>query len=374
MLRNEAPHVLVILCYRSNEVDQHHPFQQFLDEVRKYPINLQKINVQDLHPNDVSALIEDSLHCTNQDLSTIVYTKTHGNAFFVHQLLKGLADQGHFQLDTASKVWTIDLEKVSILQVSNNVVDFMQTRLQRLPDEVTDLLSTIGAIGHNVNVEILAVITGKSRDSIWETLKFPLDDGLLYQKEHHVYFSHDKIQQACYQLNQSSDLPRLHFTIANTLIEHDRFQSLDDLFNIVGHLNKSFVYIREDVEKYIEIYMMAALKSKDISAYKEFLVYVQQAMSLLHDLHSDSIRYRVYREYHIALYLNSLFTEADAFFYEKLIGYANLFELKENYFSKVSQDSMLRNYKAATEFGMSILKKMGIELAIDPALEDLAAN
>ena len=372
IFQNDTGYLLVVLCYRSNEMDQHHPFQQFLDEVRNCNVAFQKIDVEDLRPIDVSQLIEDSLGYNDQDLSNVVFEKTRGNAFFVHQLLKGLADQGYFRRDVKNKVWTIDLEKVSTLQVSTNVVDFMQTRLQRLPIKITDLIRIIGAVGHNVDLNVLSVITGKSIDAISQTLGLAFEDGLLYQKHNHVYFTHDKIQQACYQLNKTSELPGLHFTIANTLIRHELFQSLDELFNLVGHLDKGFDFIRKDFEKYIEIYMMAALKSKEISAYKEFLVYVRQAMSLLNDSLSDSIRYGVYREYHIALYLNSLFAEADAFFHEKLMGYENLLELRENYFSKISQDSMLRNYKRATEFGMSILKKMGIELVIDPQIEDLS--
>jgi predicted ATPase/signal transduction histidine kinase/CheY-like chemotaxis protein len=371
IFQNSTGYLLMVLCYRSNEVDRHHPFQQFLDEIKHYDIGFQEIGVEDLKPHDVSQLIQDSMGSDNPDLSRVVFEKTHGNAFFVHQLLKGLADQDYFVRDAKNNVWTIDLEKVSGLQVSSNVVDLMQTRLRRLPREVTDLIRIIGAVGHNVDLDILSIITGKNKKAISQTLKLPFEDGLLNQKQNHIYFAHDKIQQACYQLNPPGELPRLHFTIATTLIGHELFQSLDELFNIVGHLDKGFDFIREDFERYIEIYMMAALKSKEISAYKEFLVYVRQAMSLLNESVNDAIRYQVYREYHIALYLNSMFEQADAFFYEKLIGYENLFELKENYFSKVSQDSMLRNYKNATEFGMSILKKLGIELVIDPEIEDL---
>ena len=372
VFQNDPRHLLVVLCYRSNEVDQHHPFQQFLDEVENLDVRIQRIAVADLQPEDVSQLIRDSMGCDHPELTRLVFEKTHGNAFFVHQLLKGLADRDYFQRDVENKIWTIDLEKVTSLQVSGNVVDFMQTRLNRLPEAVSDLMSIIGAVGHNVDLDLLSVITGMSTEVISKTLRRPLEDGLLFKRHGHVYFAHDKIQQACYQLNRISELPRLHFTIARTLIDHDLFHSTDDLFNLVGHLDKGFSYINQDFEQYIDLYMMAAVKSKEISAYKEFLIYVNQAMSLLQTSLPESLRYRVYREYHIALYLNSLFDDADAFFNQYLIGYADLLALRENYFSKVSQDSMRRNYKAATEFGMAILRKMGIDLNIDPGMADLA--
>lgn len=371
IFQNATGFLLVVLCYRSNEVDRHHPFQRFLNDVENYDMEFRQIEVADLRRYDVALLIKDSLGQHNQELADIVFEKTNGNAFFVHQLLKGLADQGYFQRDVKNKLWAIDLKKVSTLQVSSNVVDLMQTRLLRLPQDVTELVRIIGAVGHNVNLDVLAVVTGKNKEHISKTLVVLFEDGLLYQKQNHVYFTHDKIQQACYQLNASGELARLHFAIANSLIHHGLFQSLDELFNLVGHLDKGFTYIRSEFEKYLGIYMMAALKSKEISAYQEFLIYVEQALSLLRDELPESLRYDVYREYHIALYLNSRFEEADTFFYEKLITYENLLELRENYFSKVSQDSMRRKYKEATEFGMSILKKMGVELEIAPRLEDL---
>ncbi len=372
ILQNGPSFLLVILAYRSNEVDQHHPLQQFLDEAGKYNVFHRKMVVRDLEPDDVSMLIEDSLGYRDSKLSHIVFYKTHGNAFFVHQLLKGLADQSYFHRDVKNKIWTIDTDKVSDLQVSSNVVDFMQTRLKRLPRETTDLMRIIGAVGHHVSLDVLSVVTGIRKDHISKVLKLPFEDGLLYYQQDHVYFTHDKIEQACYQLNRIDRLPELHFNIAKTLMHHELSRSLDELFNLVAHLDKAFDLIHEDHEKYIEIYMKAAVKSKEISAYGEFLVYVRQAMALLQDSVPDLMRSEVYQEYHIALYLNSLFEEADEFFYEKLAGCQDFMDLKENYFSKVSQDSMRRRYKEATVFGMSILKKMGIELRIDPQAEDLA--
>ncbi len=163
VFQNDTRHLLVVLCYRSNEVDQHHPFQQFLDEVDTHGVRIQTIDVRDLQPVDVAHLIKDSMGGDHPDLSRLVFEKTHGNAFFVHQLLKGLADRDYFQRDVKNKIWTIDLGRVKSLQVSGNVVEFMQTRLNRLPSEVSDLMSIIGAVGHHVGLNLLSVITGKAR-------------------------------------------------------------------------------------------------------------------------------------------------------------------------------------------------------------------
>ncbi len=371
VFQNSKGFLLVVLCYRATEVDPHHPFHRLLDDVHRYEIPFEEIRVDDLQPGDVSELIADSMGCENQALSHMVFEKTHGNPFFVHQLLAGMADQGYFEWDAAGKNWSVDLDRVAALKVSKNVVALMQTRLRRLPGNVIDLMKVIGAVGHNADLDVLSIVTGKPINEILQLLKIPFEHGLVSLKQPRVYFTHDKIQQACYQLNPAGDLPGLHFAIAVTLMAHKRMDTPEDMFNLAGHLDKGFELIVGNLEPYIGIYMAAALKSKEISAYKAFLHYVDQAMGLLNDALPEPIRFRVYRQYHIALYLNSLFDEADTFFYDKLAGYKDPLLLRENYFSKVSQDSMRKNYRQAVEFGMSIIKTVGVQLSMDPGIADL---
>ena len=372
VFQNAIGYLLVVLCYRANEVDAHHPFWHFLEHLKRQDLPLKEIIVKDLGRNDVSRLIKDSLGYTDHEFCNLVYEKTHGNAFFVHQLLKDMADQGCFHRDVPGKTWTVDMEKAEALKISSNVVDLMQKRLKRLPPLVIELLKIIGAVGHNASLDILSIVAKMDRDAIVKLLEQPFEYGLLTQKHAHVYFTHDKIQQACYQLNPDRDLPGRHFSIAKALMAHGRCHTHEDLFSLAGHLDKGFNFIREEGEApYVEIYMKAALKSKTLSAYNEFLAYVGQALALLSPWVPEALRFQVYREYHIGLYLNSRFDAADAFFNDKLAGYDDILTLGENYFSKVSQDSMRKDFKGAVEFGMSVLEKTGIRLKKDPGMQDL---
>ncbi len=363
--------LLVVLCHRSNEVGPHHSFRQWLNDIGTLQIPYERITVTDLRPGDVSALVADSLGRPNPELSRMVFEKTNGNAFFIHQLLNGMADDNFFIRDVKNKAWQVDLKKVSSLKVSSNVVELMQARLTRLPAKVANLIKVIGAVGHNVDLDVLAIVTAKSTDYIRQTLRQPFEYGLLVLKKNRLYFTHDKIQQACYQLNMPEDLPRLHFTIADTLMRNKLNQRLDDLFNLAGHLDKGFDHISDNLEEYIKIYMKAALKSKEISAYHKFLHYMEKALSLLKKNHPESLGNKICCQYHIALYLNSRFKEADAFFNDKLSRIQDHLTLRENYFAKVSQDSMLKNYKQAVELGMKVLKPFRVSLTSDPSAEQL---
>jgi len=374
LVASENKNIMIVLAYRDNEVDMHHPFHHFLEEVAVTAIPCTKIKVNDLKTIDVENIVMDSLRIENLELSRTIYQKTHGNSFFVHQFLKNMMDKSLLNLDRKTGTWQVDDQGLASLNVSENVVEFMQDRLQKFDAEIIDILKIIGATGHNVELNILSVVSGLPEEEIESLLTTPLEDGLLIRKQDHIFFVHDKIQQACYQLNEETALPKLHFDIAAILIEHDLINSLDELFSVTSHLNKGFSYIKENRKKFVEIYHRAASKSKEISAYSEELEFINKAMELLDDSVPETLRFKCASEYHIALHLNALYDEADDFFKRQILNYPDMFAIRDNCICKVSQDSMLGKYEDATKFGLSILKKRGIEINLDPTQEDLVED
>ena len=268
-------------------------------------------------------------------------------------------------------VWVAHIKKISELKVSDNVIFFMQQSLKDLNPEITDVLKIIGVLGHNAEYEILEIVLDKKEGEIKRILSRPFEDGLLIEQRSKIRFAHDKVQQACYMLNREEELPEVHFHIASILINHDLYHNIDDLFSVVSHLNKAFLYVEKQPARFFHIYLMAALKSKEISAYREFMEYIEKSLKLINPETEEKSRYKCYSEYHVALHLNGKYEEADRFFEEKLLGYHDMFALKDNYVTKVSQDSMLGKYEGATRFGLSILEKLGIYINMAPHIPEL---
>ena len=256
--------------------------------------------------------------------------------------------------------------------------------------------------GHNVKLDILSVVCGRSGETIEGLLSVPIKDGLLIKKQDHIFFVHDKIQQACYQLNEEKALPGLHFHIAGILIQHGMLNTLEELFSVTSHLTKGFSCIAADAAghaggpgnheswymqngispsdhgvnrtTYVEIYHLAALRSKEIAAYSEGLDFIRRAMELADDSVSKELRFKCAREYHIALHLNGFYEEADDFFEKEIVTCPDVFAIKDNCICKVSQDSMLGKYLDAAEFGLSILRQRGIDISLNPTHGDLVKD
>lgn len=417
LINSENRYVMIVLAYRDNEVDRHHPFHQFITELKLRPTNglssdciyspdtsslsshCTLIKLTDLKPVDVEHIVKDSLGREDTKLSRIIYSRTHGNSFFVHQFLKKLVDQSLLHIDRVTGIWQVDSRGVEELKVSDNVVEFMQTRLHKFNADVLYILKIIGATGHNVPLNILSVISGLTVEMTEHLLKRPLEDGLLIKRQNRIFFVHDKIQQACYQLNDQKELPKLHFEIANILIKHALTNTLEELFSVTAHLSKGFSYITANLKNrqcknkdtinlitYIDLYYQAALKSKEIAAYSEELEFIGKAMELLdnyfyendivsiNNFSQEDIRFRCAREYHIALHLNGFYEEADLFFKKEILTCPDIFAIKDNCICKVSQDSMLGKYKDASEFGISILKQRGLKIHLTPTHEELVQD
>ncbi|MDM8158583.1 AAA family ATPase [Labilibaculum sp. K2S] len=371
IIKNEIQYLFIGLAYRDNEVDFHHPFHNFMDEIKPLSKSIHHLKLNDLKLADIVSLLIDSRIENVEELAKLIHKKTLGNSFFVHQFIRNIHEKQLLRYLSEKHLWQADIKRISELDVSENVVFFMQQSLKMLGTEIINILKMIGAIGHNAEYPILEFILDRKKEVIRHILNKPIKDRLLIEEKNNIRFAHDKIQQACYQMNEESELPGIHYNIACILIKNDLYKSTNDLFNLVSHLNKGFEYVLREPEKYFQIYFAAAQQSKEITAYHEFLDYIEKSKSLLSSNTSEQIRYKCLSEYHVALHLNGKYQEADEFFEKELLNYDDLFALKDNYVTKVSQGSMLGKYELATSFGLSILKKLGIEINMSPDIKEL---
>jgi predicted ATPase len=371
IIKEQIGYVFIGLAYRDNEVDLYHPFHYFMDEIKLLNENVQHINLLDLKIQDITQLLVESRIDNPEELAVIIHKKTGGNSFFIHQYIRRCVQNKFLDCLQGNNLWHADIEAISGMEASDNIVEFMQQTIKHYDDGTTSVLKILGALGHNAEYNIIEIVLKKSKTELQQLLSKPFANNLLTETATNIRFTHDKIQQACYQLNSKNNLPKIHYDIACLFIENDLYNTIDDLFSVVSHLNNGFEYVKKQKEKFFDIYFEAAIKSKEISAYSEYLEFIQKAMQLLYPNISEELKYKCYCEYHVALHLNGKYDEADEFFEDKLLNYSNIYALKDNYVTKVSQDSMLGKYKSATVFGLSILEKMDIHINMSPDIDEL---
>jgi DNA-binding SARP family transcriptional activator len=96
-----------------------------------------------------------------------IYGVTAGNPFYVIELLKTMFAQGLLAVDEESGEWTVAPAALSEhgreFPVSQNVQDVIAERIERLPDELREVLLTIAVAGTGCPPQVLSHVHGISR-------------------------------------------------------------------------------------------------------------------------------------------------------------------------------------------------------------------
>ncbi|HEY9299402.1 MAG TPA: hypothetical protein VIQ31_24185, partial [Phormidium sp.] len=118
-----------------------------------------------LHLTTVTQIICDTLNCsekTAKPLAELVFCKTEGNPFFMNEFLKSIYTEGLIEFDFQTLNWRWNLERIQARGFTDNVVELMASKIQKLPDNTQEMLKIAACIGNQFDVKTLALICEKS--------------------------------------------------------------------------------------------------------------------------------------------------------------------------------------------------------------------
>ena len=147
----QTRHLLLVGAYRDNEVGPAHPLRCTLGAIRDAGVRVEDIVLAPLGLDDLSRLVADALHCGAErarPLAQLVQEKTGGNAFFAIQFLTALAEEGLLSFDPAIPAWQWDIGRIHARNYTDNVVDLMTGKLQRLPAGTREAVQAFACLGN----------------------------------------------------------------------------------------------------------------------------------------------------------------------------------------------------------------------------------
>ncbi len=302
-------HLMVIGAYRDNEVNATHPLMLTLDNIQKNGGQISVITLENLRPDDVKALIRDSLHRQNQknieSLTDLVYQKTQGNAFFTRQFLQALIAENLVTFSQAKSEWIWDISQIQKKNFSDNVVELMAAKISKLTAKTQQILQWAACIGNSFDLETLAIVAESLPVQVFADLSPALDMGLIcpesdsYQlitagnsgdslhetaREIRLDFIHDRVQQAAYSLIDEQQKQATHLKIGRLLLANTPAASLDSvIFDVVYQFNQGLNLIDNFSEKLelIQLNLAAGKKAKAANAYNSAVQYLNIALNLL---------------------------------------------------------------------------------------------
>lgn len=307
ILLEDQDYLLLLGAYRDNEVSPVHPLILTLDELTENSTPIKTLSLSPLDKAHLNALVADTLQCDRSQatlLTDLVYQKTKGNPFFATQFIKFLYDEGLLSFDWQTCYWQCDIARIKVLAITDDVVEFMALKLNRLPSSSQKLLKLAACIGADFDLNTLGLISQQSASQValglWNALQeeFVIPTNQIYKfftdfetAERHdseinprYRFVHDRIQQAAYSLIPEEHKQATHLQIGR-LLQAQLSQREDRYFEIVEHLNLAQDLIEDPQEKeaIAQLNLLASRKALKATAYPLAHSLVETGMSLLEE-------------------------------------------------------------------------------------------
>ncbi len=287
IIHPDVRHLLLIGAYRDNEVIASHPLMLMLDSLRKSSAAVRDIVLNPLSLDDVGQLIADSVHqerALADSLARLVHEKTSGNPFFVVQFLTALAEERLLEFDSRAAVWRWDVDRIRARGITDNVVDLLIGKLNRLPDNTREALKQLACLGNRANTTTLVIVHGRSEEETHSDLKEGVREGFVVLSDGSYEFVHDRVHEAAYSLVPEEDRARVHLQIGRRLIAAMPADKIAErIFNLVNQFNRGVALISDPNEKQrvAELNLRASTKAKASTAYAAARIYLSVGMALL---------------------------------------------------------------------------------------------
>jgi predicted ATPase/signal transduction histidine kinase/CheY-like chemotaxis protein len=287
LTHSDVRSLLLVGAYRDNEVDTGHPLLRTLEAIRKGGARVHEIVLAPLGMDDVGRVVADALHCEAdraRALAQLVHEKTGGNPFFAIQFLTAVAEEGLVAFDREKAAWTWDLARIQAKRYTDNVVELMAGKLNRLPARTQEALQQLACLGNVAEIATVTLVHDVSETELHAALWEAVRAGLVLCLKDAYAFLHNRVQEAAYALIPEGERAAVHLRIGRVLASRTPETELEEkIFEIVNQLDRGTALISSPQERVrvAELNLIAGNRAKISTAYASALTYLVAGRALL---------------------------------------------------------------------------------------------
>ena len=279
-----ASKLLILGTYRDGELSSAHPLTEALAALVREPTGVSTIDLKGLEDTGVIAFMESAagheLDDAGVGLAHQLYRETDGNPFFVAEVLRNLSESGDIVQDASTGRWTTQ-DTEGLLALPHSVRTVIGTRVSRLGEGATKVLSTAAVIGRDFDLDLLAETTKVDEDELIDLLDEAQRVAVvtdLPESPGRYSFSHALIQHTLYEDLAINRRTRLHKAVGEA-IERLGGENSEDL---VGELARHFLLATRptDADKAISYAKRAGDAALASLAPDDAVRYFSQALEL----------------------------------------------------------------------------------------------
>jgi predicted ATPase/signal transduction histidine kinase/CheY-like chemotaxis protein/tRNA A-37 threonylcarbamoyl transferase component Bud32 len=377
---DENSNYFFIGAYRNNE--DLSLLNNFINSLQYKKINHSNLELDNLNKESIKAIIKNFVELNQETLESLtyyIYKKTDGNPFFSIQLLNTLLKSQILYFE--NNIWKLNIEKLNLLPISNNVIEVIIHNLKQTSNNSLNLLKYLTFLGSSFNFNIIPYIIDLDNSLIVNCLNELTNLGFIisYQDSREIEegkyykFTHDKIQQAAYNLLSDTEKPKFHLNIARKLRDSIYFNSYQ--FFILEHYIKSYEesHTFEELLLIIELTKTYASHSKQYTAYNDGLISINKTFKFIQKYKAEELLWKdhfqlIYEFYLIGSELEFLNDHFDLSvqYLRTVIKYSSSLKDKTKaYLTLITQYTLKARYEIAIDIGREALSLYDLHLPIE---------
>ncbi|MEV7378913.1 helix-turn-helix transcriptional regulator [Streptomyces lydicus] len=254
--------VLLVATYRSDDIHRRHPLRPFLAEIDRMR-TVRRIELARFNRDEVRSQIAGiNGSAPEEDTVDRVFKRSEGNAFFVEELARSLAEG-------------------CLHGLSDPLRDLLLVRVEALPEDAQRVVRTASEGGSTVEHELLSAVCGMPEDDLIAALRaavgsntlVPTQDGTGYR------FRHALVREAVVDDLLPGERTRLNRRYAQAL-EADPSLVRSD---VCAARLASYWYKAHDAAKALPAVLAASVQARRRHAYAEQLRLLDRALELWDD-------------------------------------------------------------------------------------------
>lgn len=277
-----APDLPPILLVALSRIEKDAPHYKTKEQFRKtLPDDCLEIVLKPLDAADSTTLVYNLLNVPGitAAFKDKILVKAEGNPFYVEEILRSLIDNGI--LVYTNGIWSLSRgpKELENIKIPDTVQAVIAARLDKLTQDVRDVLQMAAVVGRNFRAPILEQLC--SLDSLMLSVhlatleEYEYISGRKKDHEEEYSFRHPLLQEVAYSGLLMKRRRELHRKTGELIekIYHDR---LDEFTDVLAHQYSN----SDDIGKALEWMMKAGLKAKARYANEEAIKYFDKMVVL----------------------------------------------------------------------------------------------
>jgi tetratricopeptide (TPR) repeat protein len=270
-MREPVP-LLILGTYRPEELQTR--LAGMLARLRREDI-CQVLDMPGLDEAEIRALLQGlGLMRPSQQLVTTISTATHGNPFFIQEVVHHMQQRGALQERGG---YLVTSAAAADLQLPEHIMTALAARTQELSDAAQRLLTLAAFLGDDFSPQVLSAVSGTNEEGVLDVLDEGMQQQLLQSEAQTCRFAHPLIQQVFYTAPNAARRQRLHYQIAQAL---ERLYANDlgaHVLEIAHHLIRAGAVAETD--KVVHYARWAGDQAFAVCAWGEAARYYEAALS-----------------------------------------------------------------------------------------------